>query len=55
MSENEEPIVSDFTPFNPFMPTPSKQSQPSYRQLLWTLLFVGGVTATFFSIVHFWR
>jgi hypothetical protein len=50
-----EPVVSDFTPFNPILPPLPEWTQPTYRQILVTALVCIAVTAAFFLTVHYWR
>ena len=47
-----EPILSDFTPFNPFMPPVGDETHPSYKELFITFLLVMTVTVGFFTAVH---
>ena len=50
-----KPILSDFTPFNPFVPPVVDQHQPTSRQLLLTALICLAVSIGFFATVHFCR
>ena len=54
--EHVEPIVTDFTPFNPIVPTVGeKTGRPLYKEIVVAAVIVITVTVVFFMVLHYWR